>query len=92
MKTRTISAIVVLAIAIPIFLMGGYVYTAAIYVLSLLALREFIKIRAAHDFVGMDVSPFSFWAEQIEVSERNEIMVEIFCFEEMGIFHQIGIF
>ena len=45
MKTRTISAIVVLAIAIPIFLMGGYVYTAAIYVLSLLALREFIKIK-----------------------------------------------
>lgn len=45
MKTRTISAIVVLMIFIPIFLSGGFIYNASMYILSVLALREFINIK-----------------------------------------------
>lgn len=45
MKTRVISAIVMLLIAIPIFLMGGVVYTFAIMVLSMLGLKEYLDIK-----------------------------------------------
>lgn len=45
MKTRTISAIVVLAIFIPIFISGGFIYNISVYILSLLALKEFINIK-----------------------------------------------
>ena len=45
MKKRVISAIVALAIFIPIFIKGGFIYNLAIYILSLLALKEFIEIK-----------------------------------------------
>lgn len=45
MKTRIISAIIALLIFVPIFLVGGNVYNITIYLLSLLALKEFINIK-----------------------------------------------
>ncbi|MBD9085225.1 phosphatidate cytidylyltransferase [bacterium] len=45
MKQRVISAIVALLILVPIFIIGGFVYDAAIIILSLLALREFLKVK-----------------------------------------------
>lgn len=45
MKQRVISAIIALMIFIPIFLIGGLVYDIGIIILSILGLREFLKIR-----------------------------------------------
>lgn len=45
MKTRVISAIIALAIFIPIFILGGIIFNIAFYVLTLLGLREFMKVR-----------------------------------------------
>jgi len=45
MKTRLISSIVLLAIAIPVFIVGDIFYTIAIILLSMLALREYIGIK-----------------------------------------------
>lgn len=45
MKQRLISAIVALIIIIPIFIIGGNLYNLTVYILSLLALKEFIGIR-----------------------------------------------
>lgn len=45
MKRRVISAIVALLILVPIFLMGGFIYDATIVILSLLGLREFLKVK-----------------------------------------------
>lgn len=45
MKTRIISAIIVLLIAIPIILYGGGVYNLFIYIISLLGLKEFMNIK-----------------------------------------------
>ena len=45
MKVRVISAIVALMICIPILLTGGIWYQLGVYVLSLLALKEFINIK-----------------------------------------------
>ena len=46
MMERLISAIVALAIFIPIFIIGGSIYNIAILVLSVLALKEFLSIIA----------------------------------------------
>lgn len=45
MKKRIISAIVALLITIPLFIVGGTLYNLAVIVLSLLALREFMKTK-----------------------------------------------
>jgi phosphatidate cytidylyltransferase len=45
MKKRLISAFIALLIFIPIVLTGGSIFTFAIYVLSLLGLKEFISIK-----------------------------------------------
>lgn len=45
MKKRVISAIVALIIVIPLLLTGGVLYNGGVVILSLLALREFLKAR-----------------------------------------------
>lgn len=45
MIQRTISAIIMLMIFVPIFIFGGFVYNTAILVLSILALKEFLDIK-----------------------------------------------
>ena len=47
MKTRIISAIVALAIFIPLFLIGGNIFNIGIIAVSLLALKEFIDIKSS---------------------------------------------
>lgn len=45
MKQRVISAIVAFMIFIPIFVIGGRIFNIAFYILTLLGLREFMKVR-----------------------------------------------
>ena len=45
MRTRAISAIVALLILIPVFYIGGTIFTIATYVITVLGFREFMKIR-----------------------------------------------
>ena len=45
MKKRVISALVILSLLIPVVYFGGIVYTITLYAISLLALREFIKVK-----------------------------------------------
>ena len=45
MKQRVFSALIALLIMIPIYLIGGTLFTIAIYILSILGLREFIKAK-----------------------------------------------
>lgn len=46
MKIRIISALVVLAIFIPLFIIGGNSFNIAIYILSILAMKEFIDVKS----------------------------------------------
>lgn len=46
MKKRLPSAIIALALLIPIFLQGGIIYYLAIYILSLIGLYEFLKVKS----------------------------------------------
>ena len=45
MKKRVISAIIAFIIFVPIFLIGGITFNIAIYVLTLVGMREFMKVR-----------------------------------------------
>ena len=45
MKTRVISAIVALIIVIPLILSGGMAYNIGVYIISMLALKEFLDIK-----------------------------------------------
>ena len=45
MKQRIISAIVAFAIFIPVFLIGGLTFNIAFYILTLLGLKEFMKVK-----------------------------------------------
>ena len=47
MKTRIISAIVALAIVIPLIMVGGTAFNVGVYVISLIALKEFLDIKAS---------------------------------------------
>lgn len=45
MKVRVISAIVALALFIPIFFIGGIVFKIAVYVVAMLGLKEYLDVR-----------------------------------------------
>lgn len=45
MKTRIISALVALAIFVPIFIVGGNLFNFAIFIIALLGLKEFIDVK-----------------------------------------------
>lgn len=46
MKTRIISATIILAILIPIFLTGGVIFDIAIWLIGMVGLKEFLDIKA----------------------------------------------
>ena len=46
MKTRIISALVVILLAIPVFLYGKIIFKIAFYALAMLGLREYLNVRA----------------------------------------------
>lgn len=60
MKKRIISALVALIIFIPIFIKGGMIYNLTIYILSLLGLREFLKIKEEKKIIPNFISFISY--------------------------------
>ena len=45
MKQRVISAIIALTFLIPIIIIGGNIFNVGVYIVSLLALKEFMDIK-----------------------------------------------
>ena len=60
MKQRTISAIIILLIAIPVIFIGGNLYDIAIYILSLMALKEFLDVKSNKKEVPLFISFMSY--------------------------------
>ena len=60
MKERTISAIVMLAIILPVIYMGGKVFNSAILIISLLALKEFLDMKEVKKKTPMFVKIISY--------------------------------
>ena len=74
MKTRVISAIIALTIFIPIIIYGGYIYTIAIYLLSILGLYEFIKMKETKKRLPEFVKFISYVAITFLVFGLNDII------------------
>lgn len=55
MKVRVISAIVMIAILIPIIYFGGYVYAGAAGILSILAYKEILDLKKSHNKIPVVV-------------------------------------
>lgn len=51
MKTRVISATVMLLIFIPVLFIGGYAFNVGVYLVSLLALNEFLNIKNERKYI-----------------------------------------
>lgn len=60
MKKRILSAIVALAIFIPIFIHGGLIYSLAIYLIAVLGLKEFLKAKNSKKNIPMFVEFISY--------------------------------
>ncbi len=60
MKTRIISAIIMIAILLPIFIMGGTIYDIAIWLIGLLGLKEFLDIKATKKQVPVFIKIISY--------------------------------
>ncbi len=60
MKTRTISAAVMLAVMIPIFLIGGDIYNVAVLAIGLFALKEIIEIKETKKQLPVLISLISY--------------------------------
>ena len=45
MKQRVISAIVMIALVVPIFIIGGNLYKLAIFVIAMLGMKEYLDIK-----------------------------------------------
>ncbi len=80
MKTRTISAAIMLAIMIPIFLIGGDIYNIAVLAIGLLALKEIIAIKETKKQLPVLISLISYILFTILVvfnMDHNEFVFNI---------------
>lgn len=60
MKTRIISAAIMILIALPLLLNGGAMYNIGVYIISLMALKEFIDIKSSKKEVPIFIKIISF--------------------------------
>lgn len=60
MKKRVISAIIALAIFIPIIIMGGLPYQILIYLLAMLGLKEFLHVKASKKEIPIFIEIISY--------------------------------
>lgn len=60
MKTRTISAIIALAILIPVIIKGGSLFNLVSYIIGLIGLKEFIDIKSKKKEVPLLISVIAF--------------------------------
>ena len=83
MKTRIISAIVAIGVAIPIFIYGGLVFSFAFYILTILGLREFLKVRENEksfpDFINSLMEYLKYDKRDYEIDYRkNNLIMAIY--------------
>lgn len=81
MKTRTISAIIMVLIALPLLIMGGRPYNFGIYLLSLLALKEFIDIKSTKKEVPIFIKVISFVVMSLMILSNFNTDTVIFSIE-----------
>ena len=80
MKTRVISAIVALAIVIPLFLLGGIPWGIAVAIVAALAYSEIVNLKESHHPLPNEIKILGFIGLEIITLSRFKV-----DFTELGI-------
>ena len=81
MKQRIISAIIALIILVPFFIIGGFPYAVAIYILSVLGLKEFLTIKGSKKQVPLFISYICYIALTLIIFSSISIDPKIFMID-----------
>lgn len=81
MKIRLVSAIVLLLLVIPVFLRGGILFTGAIILVSMLALKEFIDIKETKKKIPIFIKLLAYIFSVLimlstELSSDNKLVID----------------
>lgn len=85
MKKRVISAIVALAIFIPIIIVGGFIFEIAAAVLAVLGFRELLKLSNKHNDIPLVVLLLSYLCVVLMTLSNDEFLASI-CLSTLFIF------
>lgn len=81
MKTRVISAIVALAIIIPLILNGGLVFNLGVYVISILALKEFLDVKATKKQIPIFIQLIAYIFITILIAFNSKDLSNVFTLD-----------
>lgn len=81
MKTRVISAIVALAIIIPLILNGGLAFNLGVYVISILALKEFLDVKATKKQIPIFIQLIAYIFITILIAFNSKDLINVFTLD-----------
>ena len=81
MKTRIISAIIALAIIIPLILNGGAVFNLGVYVISILALKEFLDIKSTKKQIPIFIQLIAYIFITILIAFNSKDLSNVFTLD-----------
>lgn len=77
MKERTISAIIMLMIVVPILIIGGLPFKIGVYLLAIFGLKEFIDVKSVKKEIPLFVKFISYIIMTLIIFGSNQTTVEI---------------
>lgn len=81
MKTRIISAIIALAIIIPLIITGGTIYNVGVYIISLLALKEFLDIKSSKKQLPIFIQLIAYIFITIIIASNSKDISNVFTLD-----------
>lgn len=81
MKTRIISAIIALAIIIPLILNGGAIFNLGVYVISILALKEFLDIKSTKKQIPIFIQLIAYIFITILIAFNSKDLSNVFTLD-----------
>ena len=81
MKTRLISAIIALAIIIPLILNGGAIFNLGVYVISILALKEFLDIKSTKKQIPIFIQLIAYIFITILIAFNSKDLSNVFTLD-----------
>lgn len=81
MKTRIISAVIALAIIIPLILNGGAIFNLGVYVISILALKEFLDIKSTKKQIPIFIQLIAYIFITILIAFNSKDLSNVFTLD-----------
>ena len=81
MKTRIISGIIALAIIIPLILTGGLIFNLGVYVISILALKEFLDVKSTKKQIPIFIQLIAYIFITILIAFNSKDLSNVFTLD-----------